>query len=412
MTSIREIVVINDFATAAGGATMIALQAVQQYRRLGFKVTYICGDAPTAELDALGVTQVALDSSALLDLSPGRAMIQGLHNRTAQEVIARWIREHDSAQTVYHLHNWSQILSPSVFRALRPVEDRLVVTCHDFFNICPNGGFTHYRTSTPCNLRPLSPRCLVSQCDRRNAAQKYWRSLRHAHLNRLARFGESRSTFTFLHDRMLEKFVISGFAARDLVTIPNPVDRWRDERIQAERNEGFLFVGRIGHDKGADLAVEAARAAHQKITLVGTGKLNLNGPIQDANLEFAGWRSQSEIAELAKTARALIVPSRVTEPFGLVILEAAMSGLPVILSSHAYMAQDVVQLGLGDAFGINEPGSLAELLTAFASDDDRIERMSKAGFAHAKSLCHTRESWIAEFVKIFERKLSQSAGGS
>ncbi len=411
MTTIGEIVVINDFATAAGGATVIALQAVQKYRDLGYRVTYICGDAPTAALDALGVTQVALNSAGLLDVPASKALIQGFHNRHAERTIAQWIREHDTPRTVYHLHNWSQILSPSIFRALRAVEERLVVTCHDFFNICPNGGFTHYRTSSACNLRPLSPQCLASQCDRRNSAQKYWRVLRHAHLNGVARFGKSRSTFTFLHDGMQDRFVRGGFAGRDLVTIPNPVERWTDDRIEAENNEGFLFVGRISQDKGADLAIKAARAAGQKITLVGTGKLDVNGWANDADVEFAGWRNRTEIAELARHARALIVPSRVTEPFGLVILEAAMSGIPVIISSHAYLAGDLVRLGFGDSFSIDNPGSLAELVSAFARDDDRIKRMSQAGFQHASSLCHTPDSWISEFVDIFERKLSQASVG-
>lgn len=403
--SIDQVVVINDFATARGGATVIALQAVRLYCRLGLKVTYICGDAGSPELDELGVSQVALNSSALLDLPARRALVQGMHNRGAEHAIGEWIRKHDTPRTVYHLHNWSQILSPAVFRALRPVQDRLVVTCHDFFNICPNGGFSHFRSSTPCHHRALSMQCLTSQCDRQNAARKYWRTLRHMHLNRLARFGASRSTFTFLHERMLEKFVNSGFAANDLVAIPNPAEAWTDDRITAERNQGFLFVGRLGRDKGADLAIAAARAAGEKITLIGTGNLAAIGAIEHPDVEIAGWRNRADIAAIARRARGLIVSSRVTEPFGLVILEAAMSGLPVIVTSHAYLARDAVQLGFGDTFDIDRPDHLAQVIAAFASDDDRIARMSRAGYEHAHSLCLAPESWIAEFVKIFEAKL-------
>lgn len=409
MTAIDEVVVINDFASARGGATMVALQAVHQYRRLGYRVTYICGDSPTAELNTLGVAQVGLNSSALLQLPAGQAFMQGLHNRHTEDIIGQWIRDNDTPRTVYHLHNWSQILSPSVFRALRKVEDRLIVTCHDFFNICPNGGFSHFRSSTPCSFRSLSAQCLLSQCDRRNPARKYWRALRHMHLNGLARFSKSRSTFTFLHARMQEKFVNSGFAANDLVSIPNPAEAWTDDRIEAERNEGFLFVGRLGRDKGADLAIDAARAAGQKMTLVGIGDLVPNGSTEKTGVEVAGWKGRSEIAEIARRARAVVVPSRVTEPFGLVILEAAMSGLPVIVSSHAYLAGDVVQMGFGDTFDIAHPGHLAKVIGAFAADDARIERMSRAGFANAHSLCNTPESWISNFIRIFEAKLAQSA---
>jgi glycosyltransferase involved in cell wall biosynthesis len=408
MRSIDNIVVINDFANALGGATVVALLAVKQYRRLGYPVTYISGAEPSAQLDELGVTQIALNSAPLLDLPARRAAMEGLHNRQAEQVIARWIRENDTGRTVYHLHNWSQILSPSIFRALRKVESRMVVTCHDFFNICPNGGFSHYRTSSPCHHRPLSAQCLTSQCDRRNAAQKYWRILRHMHLNSLARFGRSHSTFTFLHDRMRDKFVSSGFPANDLVSIPNPVEPWTTERIEAERNEGFLFVGRFGQDKGADLAIRAARAAGQKITLIGTGKL-APGTVMDGNVEVAGWKSRAEIAEIARHARALIAPSRVTEPFGLVILEAAMSGLPVIVASHAYLAPDVLASGFGDTFNIDRRDHLTQRIAAFATDDERVAMMSQAGFERAHLHCHTPESWISKFLEIFEMKLEKAA---
>lgn len=406
---IGEVVIINDFANAQGGAAVIALQEAREFRRLGYKVTFICGDSPSSALAELGVVQVSLESSALLDLPVWRALAQGMHNAGAVRFITQWINRNDTPRTVYHLHNWSQIFSPAVFDALRQVENRLVVTCHDFFNICPNGGFMHYNESRPCGVRPLSVPCLLSQCDRRSSAQKYWRTLRHIHLNGAARFRDSRATFTFLHDRMQAKFIDSGFAASDLVTVPNPVEAWTDRRIEAERNEGFIFVGRIGRDKGADLAIRAACAAGQKLVLIGAGEIEASEHANDRNVQFVGWRNRDEIAEIARSARALIVPSRVVEPFGLVLLEAALSGLPVIVSSHAFLASEAVALGFGKAFHINENNGLAESLIQFADDDPMIERMSRAGFEHAKSLCHTPQSWIGELTRIFRQKLSRSA---
>jgi len=43
-------------------------------------------------------------------------------------------------------------------------------------------------------------------------------------------------------------------------------------------------------------------------------------------IELMGWKSKQEIAQLCREARALIMPSRWRETFGLVALEAAMSG--------------------------------------------------------------------------------------
>lgn len=405
MPAIGHVVIINDFSIANGGSAAIALQAARQYRHLGYPVTYICGDVTNPELERLGVSVVSLKSSPLLELSRLQAMRQGLHNHDAEMLISSWICNNDTADTVYHLHSWAQILSPAVFRALRPVEHRVIVTCHDFFNICPNGGFTNFPKSAPCSLRPLSPSCLATNCDRRSYLQKGWRVLRQAQLNHTARFGRSMATFTFLHERMQSKFVAAGFPAKDLITVPNPVEPWSKTRIEAEKNEGFLFVGRIGRDKGADLAIWAAEHSSQKLTLAGTGELSSERNKTGQNVAFTGWLSPAQIANLARTSRALIVPSRMVEMFGLVIPEAAMSGLPVIVSSHAYLADDVLRIGCGRAFNIAEPQQLASLMASLAEDDHAIERMSKAGHAKAGSLGLTPERWIGTFVELFENKL-------
>lgn len=403
-----EIVILNDFSTAQGGATVIALAEARELRRQGYRVTWISGDGGSPELEAIGVNQVALGLSPLLRQPAWRAVTAGLHNTQVVRAIADWIGRNDRPDTVYHLHNWSQILSPGVFEALRPVESRLVVTCHDFFNICPNGGLTHYRRSAPCDLTPLSRQCLASQCDRRSAAQKYWRTLRQLRLNWLARFGTSSATFTFLHERMLERFAELGFSAPEMVTVRNPVEAWSRSRIAAEDNRGFLFVGRIGEDKGADLAIRAAANTGQKLTLIGSGELANACATGATEIEFAGWRGSAAIAELASTARALIVPSRIVEPFGLVVLEAAMSGLPVVMSSQAFLAPEAEALGFARTFDVGATEQLDNLLCTLARDDELVSTMSHAGFMRARSLCHSPVSWIDQLLQIFGDKLALS----
>lgn len=401
-----EVVIINDFATAQGGATVIALTEARELRKRGFRVTWISGDTASPALAEIGVEHIALGMAPLLGQSLWKSMADGLHNRAATQAIASWIECNDHPATIYHLHNWSQILSPAVFDALRPVEDRLVVTCHDFFNLCPNGGLTHFRKNQPCAFTPMSRDCLFSQCDRRSGAHKAWRTLRQMRLNRSARFARSAATFTYLHERMEQRFAERGFEAPETTTLRNPVEPWSDHRIQAESNQGFLFVGRIGPDKGADIAVEAARETGLDLTLIGSSDQSQRGTLQEDNITFAGWRDARGIAELARTARALIVPSRIVEPFGLVVLEAAMSGLPVILSSQAFIGPEAEAAGFARTFDIGTQDQLRDLMMALAGDDALAKRMSLAGFEGARRLCHSPASWADELVKIFTAKLA------
>ena len=79
---------------------------------------------------------------------------------TVSAALRRWIDEHDTPGTVYHLHNWHKVLSPSALGSLRKVASRLVVSTHDFFLACPNGGYFNFPRQQTCNLTPLGLACL------------------------------------------------------------------------------------------------------------------------------------------------------------------------------------------------------------------------------------------------------------
>lgn len=84
---IERIVVIHDFATPEGGAGVLAIQAVQEYRRLGIPVTYFAGatDGACEGLERSGKL-VGLHANRLLNTSPALAMMQGIPQpRRAQQ---------------------------------------------------------------------------------------------------------------------------------------------------------------------------------------------------------------------------------------------------------------------------------------------------------------------------------------
>ena len=115
---VSKIVVINDTSTDFGGTTALALLSVRQFRARGLRVVYICGDSgENPELAGLGVEVVAAGSAELLKLSFAKAFVNGIYNSAAKDLVARYIAENDDPDTVYHVHGWAQILSPSIFSA-------------------------------------------------------------------------------------------------------------------------------------------------------------------------------------------------------------------------------------------------------------------------------------------------------
>lgn len=404
---IDRVVVLHDYSGPVGGAGVLALLSLRGYRARGLPVTFVTGEGTTPELDALGIDLVGLGGKGLLEAGRLEAFRKGYHNREAEAALDAWIDRNDTPGTVYHLHNWSQILSPSILAPLRRVASRTTISCHDFFNACPNGGFVHFGKAQECDLRPLGPGCFLSQCDRRSPLHKYWRFARHAHFVKLADAASSDFAWVFLHERMQAKYERAGFEGQIKRIIRNPVRPYCETRIAAENNPDFIFIGRVGRDKGTDIALEAARRAGVRLTVVGAGDEveRLRDFYPEAH--FAGWCDRAGILEHVRRARAIIMPSRVVEPFGLVALEAATSGLPVVMSASAFLSADMLRIGAGREIPAGDVDALAALMRELAGDDAAIAAMSAAGFAKGHTLCHTEDGWVDEFVSLFRERLSQ-----
>jgi glycosyltransferase involved in cell wall biosynthesis len=403
---IDRIVVINDLARPQGGASLLALQSVRDFAARGQRVTMISGDhGPGQPLP--GVEFVSLGQDRLLARGLATAFVSGMYNRPAEAMVARWISGNDTPGTIYHLHGWSQILSPSIFAALGSVRKRTVMTAHDFFLTCPNGAQFDYSAAAACKRKPLSMACLSARCDRRNHGHKLWRSLRHLIQKRVLGSGPLPLQL-LIHRGMAEPLVLAGIPAERLSLLPNPIIPYSATRIAAEGNRDVLFVGRMESTKGIDLAVKACRRAGLRLVAIGDGALLEQLRADYPEMLFTGRIPSSDIAAHAVRARLLVMPSRHMEPFGLTAVEALWSGLPVIVSRQSLIAEDIERTGAGLAIDPEDEIEFVAALNALANDDDLLARMSEAAFSATSALALKPDEWIDELLSIYAATLVDS----
>ena len=396
-----RVVIINDVSQVRGGATNVALHSAALLGDSGIPVTYFTGDHGLhSELRLRNADVVAVGGEHILRTALTRAALDGLYNVSAEQRLTTWIAVNDTPGTIYHLHGWSKILSPSVFRALRPVARRLIVNAHDFFLVCPNGGYFNFRSESPCELRPMSASCLLSSCDRRNYAHKLWRSARQE-IRRAVFDLASGARVLAVHEGMLPHLERGGIPRAQLATLRNPVTPWHPERIEAERNKVFLFVGRLEEDKGADLLLAAARDAKVRVRVIGSGPLEGTLARNYPEVEFTGWRSANDIPALVRDARALVMPSRYREPFGLVAFEALASGLPVVVSSFAMVADELSEVGAGISCDPYDRGAFSKVLSLLASNDELTASMSGQAHANAVRFSLSPSEWARRLVSHY-----------
>lgn len=402
---IERIVVLHDFCVPRGGASLLAVRSAVELRRRGFAVSFLSGDdGINPALADLGVATVGLGERPALKSAPAKTVFKALYNAAAAAMVSAWIDRHDTPNTVYHMHNWGQILSPSVLRPLSRVKSRLVLSAHDFFHVCPNGSYSFLKSGEVCALTPMSARCIASDCDSRNYAFKLWRVARQAVRNHVFDTG-ANVPLLVIHDRMRPFFRRAGVPDAQIVTVPNPVEPFTAERVAVERNSEIFFVGRLETTKGPDLAAAAARRADVPLRLIGEGALRpqLESAYPEAVLE--GHRPRAALSDLLGRARALIMPSRYPEPYGLVAVEALWSGLPVIISDTAFLAQDIVAAEAGLAVDPRDTAATAAAIRRIAFDDAVATAMSHNAMARTRHLANTTERWLDRLVAIYRDRL-------
>lgn len=402
---ITKVVVINDASQAFGGATGLALLGVRLLRARGIEVVFVCGDSgANPELAALGVTVVAAGSAGLLKRSAGDALVRGIHNPATRSLMAQVIATHDGPGTVYHVHGWAQILSPSIFQALAPVAARCFIHAHDMFLACPNGVYMDYPHNAVCHRVPLSASCVVRNCDKRSYPHKLWRVLRQASLRRSLDLSAPWAGILAIHPDMVPRLTRAGFAPELFHVVRNPITPFSATRIPAERNTALAYVGRLEPDKGVMHLAEAAHRTGQTLVCIGEGSLRAAIETRFPKVRITGWQPREAIGPLLQQARALVMPSLHPEPFALVLPEALESGLPVAVVQTALLAPEIAAAGLGWSFDVFDPAAMdAALIALRDAPADQIAGMSRAGFARTPALALRPDDWIEALLSHYRR---------
>ncbi|KGN42255.1 glycosyltransferase [Knoellia aerolata] len=150
---------------------------------------------------------------------------------------------------------------------------------------------------------------------------------------------------------------VSRANAGDWTTLPVPariiLNGVEDDGLgPGAGGEHVVWTGRLTPDKGADLAIRAARRAGRR--------LRLAGPVSDrawfdeviapelgGDVEHVGHLSHAELASLVRASAVSLVTPRWDEPFGLVAAEAAMWGTPVVALDRGGLSEFVTpEIGL------------------------------------------------------------------
>lgn len=97
------------------------------------------------------------------------------------------------------------------------------------------------------------------------------------------------------------------------------------------KDDYYLYFGRVNEEKGVHLAIQATQKMGRKLIIAGPGSLQAMGygSIPE-HVECVGYVGPEKRKELMGKAKALFGLTYYVEPFGNMIIEAGLSGTPVI----------------------------------------------------------------------------------
>ena len=409
MKALKNIVVVCDYGHVEGGAARIALDTAKVLARDGYRVWLFCAVGPVdGELAAAGVQTVCLGQDDILhEKSRVRGVLRGLCNRQAKRAFSELLSTLDPEETVIHVHTWTKGVSSVIFPVAEKKRFRVVLTVHDFFLVCPNGGLFNYRTSRICTYKPLSPRCLLCNCDSRSYPQKLFRVLRQRVQNRNIRRRKNVS-YIFISEFAKREFLrrYDRIPERQRYFLTNMIrfDAVRS-RVPCEQNGTYLYIGGVAEHKGLRVFCEAVTAAGVPATVVGTGILEAELKQKYPNICFAGWKSKAEMLPYMQEARCLIFPSVYYEVSPLTPLEVMAYGVPVICSDLNAASENVRDGQTGYLYaGAGGSRALAEAIGK-TQDDEVVRRMSEYIFEHFDAERYSEATYLRGLLQIYEKVL-------
>ncbi|MDQ1519443.1 MAG: phosphatidyl-myo-inositol alpha-mannosyltransferase [Actinomycetota bacterium] len=199
------------------------------------------------------------------------------------------------------------------------------------------------------------------------------------------------------------------FLAGEYTVLWNGIDveRYAVGPVTESKRPAVLFIGRHEPRKGLDVLLDAWETLDRDAVLWVVG----SGPQTEdlrrrrlRNVEWLGVLPDDELAKRLRGATVFCAPSRGSESFGLVLLEAMAAGAPVVASDIEGYRNVARPEREAVVFRPDDPNALRDALRRVL--DDAPLRASLAGAARARADEFSMRRLAEAYVEVYERAMA------
>lgn len=378
------------------------LQVHNFYQIPGGEDTVVANEKKLLEDHGHTVIQYTRNNSELKNFSKLRKLLlpfTTIFNPKTYKDIKRIIKQEHI--DIVHVHNTLNLISPAVYYAALKCKVPVVQTIHNFRLLCP--GATFYRDGHICeDCVKHGLHCAIKHSCYRGSKAQTLVCVVNTCIHRMTGI-YGKINYICLTEFNKEKLLELKQIKPERVFIkPNFVDDGDVDIIPYEQRENqFIFAGRMDKLKGVDILLEAWKLMGTdapKLLICGTGPMEdwCKEYIKKNNLstvEMKGFVPNTEAKKLIANSKTLILPTQWYEGFPMTIVEAYSVGTPVIGSN------------IGNVGSLIEDG-----VTGFKfAQNDKKSMISTIDFCQKQKLiikpetieCYSRERNIKKLCNIY-----------
>lgn len=305
---------------------------------------------------------------------------------------------------IVHCHNTFPLISPSVYYAAWKCHVPVVQTIHNFRFMCPNGIlFFDGTVCEDCIHKGLG--CSIKKGCYRNSKLQTIVVANMLKIHRiLGTYKKLRYIFLTEFNRTKFKSLLGSKCEKEFIK-PN-FEYINDSTNHVERNDIFVFIGRLEDNKGIEFLLNTWKDIKKDLYIFGDGTYKdvvIQSQQNSPYIHYMGFKEQEEIFSYLRKAKALIFASEWYEGFPMTLIESFSFGTPVICSDIGNGADIVKKADAGIVFSL---GNKNDFQNAVAKSDEAFDDLSMNA-RKAYKIHFTPEANYKELKWIYEKVISE-----
>lgn len=332
-----KILQINKYLKIVGGAETYMFQLSKALQETGIEVKYWgMEDDDNIVCDFPNIEASNIDFSDKKLINKLYSVVETIYSKQNRSKIIKVLDSYNP--DIVHIHNYNFQLTPSILPEIKKRGIKVVQTIHDSQMVCPYHRLYNFQRKEACTkcVTGSFVNCIKDKCFDGSIFKSTVGAIESAFYHSKGYY--EKYIDTYISPSAFLATLIEKRISKKIEIIPNFTKVETNNQLKEERQDYYLYYGRISDEKGVLELIDVFKETELNLLIVG------KGPIEDKviasvksilNINFIGAKYGKELFSIVKKAKYVVQSSKWFENCPMTIIESFSLGVPVIGSNHS-----------------------------------------------------------------------------